>query len=54
MAKKKQKSGRKPVEPSEKVILVGFYTKKKYVDGVGGMNNARHLAKEYLEKMDNA
>jgi len=49
MAKKKQKGGRKPVEPSEKVILVGFYTKKKVVDEVGGMDEARKLAKDAVE-----
>lgn len=49
MAKKKQKGGRKPVEPSEKVILVGFYTKKKVVDDVGGMEEARKLCKEFIE-----
>jgi len=46
---KKQKGGRKPVEPSEKVILVGFYTKKKVVDKAGGMDAARETAKNYLE-----
>lgn len=49
MAKKKQKSGRKPVKPSEKVILVGFYVKKSVVDSVGGMDRAREIAKTYIE-----
>lgn len=46
---KKLKTGRKKVEASEKVILVGFYTKKKFVDNVGGMEQAREMAKNYLE-----
>jgi hypothetical protein len=49
MAKKKQKGGRKPVKPEEKVILVGFYTKKAFVDNVGGMEKAREIAKHYIE-----
>lgn len=48
MAKKKS-GGRKPVEPAEKVILVGFYTKKKVVDKAGGMEQAREIVKNYLE-----
>jgi len=50
MAKKKSNGGRKPVEPSEKVILVGFYTKKRVVDNAGGMEQARETAKNYLEE----
>lgn len=53
MAKKKQKGGRKPVEPSEKVILVGFYTKKRVIDKVGGMEEARKLGKEAVEIIAN-
>jgi len=49
MAKKKQKGGRKPVEPAEKVILVGFYTKKKFIDETGGMEKARIIAKLAVE-----
>lgn len=49
MAKKKRSGGRNPVEPQEKVILVGFYTKKKFVDEVGGMDEARKLGKEAVE-----
>ncbi len=49
MAKKKKTGGRNPVEPSEKVILVGFYTKQRFVDEVGGMVEARKLAKDALE-----
>lgn len=37
------------VIPSEKVILVGFYTKKRIIDSVGGMESARALAKNYIE-----
>lgn len=46
---KKIKQGRKKVEPSEKVILVGFYTKRKFVDKVGGMDKAREIAKDSIE-----
>lgn len=49
MAKKKKTGGRNPVEPAEKVILVGFYTKQRFVDEVGGMVEARKIAKEALE-----
>lgn len=49
MAKKKKTGGRNHVEPSEKVILVGFYTKQRFVDEVGGMVEARKIAKESLE-----
>lgn len=50
MARKKQKGGRKPVDPKEKVILVGFYVKNKYVLQAGGMDRAREIAKESIEK----
>ena len=50
MAKKKKPGGRKPVEPEEKVILVGFYTKTKNVLRVGGMDQAREIAKTSLEQ----
>lgn len=49
MAKKKQSVGRKPVKPSEKVILVGFYTKRSVIDSLGGMDRIREIAKEYVE-----
>lgn len=49
MVKKKSNSGRNPVIPSEKVILVGFYTKKRIVDSVGGMEAAREMAKRFVE-----
>lgn len=45
---KKMKTGRKKVEPSEKVILVGFYIKRKMVDRVGGMDEARKLAYNHI------
>jgi len=46
---KKAKTGRKPVEPPEKVILVGFYTKQKVVDRRGGMDKIRQKCKEFVE-----
>jgi hypothetical protein len=49
MAKKKSTSGRKPVNPSEKVILVGFYTKRSVIETLGGMDQAREIAKNYIE-----
>ncbi len=45
MAKKKKTGGRNPVEPAEKVILVGFYAKQKFIDAVGGMEEARNIAR---------
>lgn len=47
--KKKQKTGRKPVEPSEKVILVGFYVRQKVVDANGGMDKLREKCKNAAE-----
>ena len=52
MAKKKSKSGRRPVEPEEKVILVGFYIKQKFVTRVGGISRAREIAANQLEHYD--
>lgn len=52
MAKKKQKSGRKPVSPEEKVILVGFYIKRKFVEGVGGISKAREIAYDAVTTYD--
>jgi hypothetical protein len=49
MAKKKQKGGRKPIDPKERVILVGFYVKNSFVEQVGGMGRAREIAKESVE-----
>lgn len=49
MAKKKSGPGRKPVKPAEKVILVGFYTKKHVIDSLGGMESTRQIAKNYIE-----
>jgi len=51
MAKKKKTGGRNPVDPPEKVILVGFYTKQKNVDKWGGMDSARHRAKALFESI---
>lgn len=51
MAKKKQKGGRNPVKPSEKVILVGFYTKKGIIDSLGGMAKVREFAKYHIEHL---
>lgn len=42
------KTGRKKVEPSEKVILVGFYIKRKFIERVGGMEQARNLAYNHI------
>lgn len=52
MAKKKQKSGRKPVDPEEKIILVGFYIARKFVDRVGGISRAREIARKQVEHYD--
>jgi hypothetical protein len=46
---KKIKTGRKKVDPAEKVILVGFYTKQKVVNQIGGMERAREIAKNTVE-----
>lgn len=48
---KKIKQGRKKVEPSEKVILVGFYIKRKMVEKVGGMDQARKLAYNHITRL---
>lgn len=49
MAKKKSKGGRKKVDPKEKVVLVGFYVKNRFIEEVGGMETARAIAKASLE-----
>ena len=49
MAKKKNKGGRKPVEPHKKMILVGFYVQQAVVDMLGGKEKTRTLAKDYIE-----
>lgn len=54
MAKKKKTGGRNPVEPAEKVVLVGFYTKQKNIDKAGGMKIARAKAKALFESCDYA
>jgi len=46
---KKQKTGRKSVPDAEKVILVGFYTKQKNVDNLGGLPATREKCKEWVE-----
>lgn len=46
---KKAKTGRKRLPKAEKTVLVGFYTKQKNVDQVGGMQAARERAKNLLE-----
>jgi hypothetical protein len=45
MAKKKNNGGRKPLKPSERAILVGFYIKSADVDFIGGIEKAREIAK---------
>jgi len=52
MAKKKTKTGRKKVDPANKVILLGFYTKRSNIDAVGGMDKARTLCKEMFENQN--
>ena len=46
---KRQKTGRKSVPDAEKVILVGFYTKQKNVDNLGGLPATREKCKEWVE-----
>lgn len=48
---KKIKTGRKKVEPAEKVILVGFYIKRKVIEKVGGMDQARKLAYNHITEL---
>lgn len=45
----KQKPGRKKVAPAEKVVLVGFYTKKRHIEEKGGMVAVREKCKELIE-----
>lgn len=53
MAKKKSKGGRKKVDPKEKVVLVGFYIKTRFIEEIGGMENARAFAKASIEERYN-
>lgn len=49
MAKRKKPVGA-PIKPeSEKVVPILFYTKRKNVDEIGGVENARFKAKELFE-----
>jgi len=50
MAKKKSTAGRKRLKPSEKKVLVGFYTRQDIIDGLGGKDTVRELSREYVEK----
>lgn len=52
MPKKKNNSGRKKLPASEKAILVGFYTKKRNVDRIGGLQRAREHARKFIETME--
>lgn len=49
MAKRKQKTGRKPIEPSKRVVLVGFYVQQSIIDLLGGMEKTREMAKQHIE-----
>lgn len=49
MAKRKQKSGRKPVDPSKRVVMVGFYVQQSIIDLLGGMEKTREIAKSHVE-----
>lgn len=52
MAKKKNKAnrgGRKPVEPSKKMVLVGFYVQQCVIDLLGGKDKTREMAKQHVE-----
>ena len=49
MAKKKSNVGRKPVEPSERIVLVGFYTKQSIIDHLGGKDAVRKMCKNWIE-----
>lgn len=42
---------RKKKDPSEKVIMVGFYIKRKVVERVGGMEQARKLAYNHITEL---
>lgn len=49
MAKKKETRGRKPVPELEKTIQVQTYVKTKYIQGIGGIERAREIAKSAIE-----
>lgn len=49
MPKKKETRGRKPVPDAEKTIQVQTYIKNKVIDGVGGIERAREIAKAAIE-----
>lgn len=46
-------AGRKKVDPKEKVVLVGFYIKNRFIEEIGGMENARVFAKASIEERYN-
>ena len=39
----------KPVEPSKKMVLVGFYVQQCVIDLLGGKDKTREIAKEHVE-----
>lgn len=45
------KLGRKPVEPSKKKVLLGFYTEQGNIDEAGGIERARNMAKSSFENL---
>lgn len=47
---RKTKLGRRPIDPAEKKVLLGFYTTQKYIDKLGGLDRARSLAKLEFER----
>lgn len=50
MAKKKSTVGRKPLKPSERVVLVGFYIKQHIIDALGGKEAVRDISKNKVEQ----
>jgi hypothetical protein len=53
MAKKNKPVGAPSKPESEKVVPILFYTKRKNVDEIGGVENARFKAKELFEQLIN-
>lgn len=47
----KEKRGRKPIAPEERVIQVNFYTKQSFITNVGGIEKAREIVKKHLESI---
>ena len=51
MTTEKKKSGRKPINPAEKIVQISVYTKQGIVDLLGGEVKVKELAESYINEV---